>query len=68
MILKLTIKSLFQHNSNKPVIKVAQCQRQKGSNDCGVYATAIAYAVNPSKLKLQQVTITFVTFLGKTCC
>ena len=56
--LKLTIKSLFQYNSNKPVIKVAQCQRQKGSTDCGVFAlanaTAIAYGVNPSKLKLQQ--------------
>jgi len=50
--LKLTIESLFQYNSNKPVIKVTQSQRQKGSTDCGVFAlanaTAIAFGVNPS--------------------
>lgn len=27
--LKLTIDNLFQYNSNKPVIKVAHCQKQK---------------------------------------
>ena len=53
--LKLTIESLFQYNSNKPVIKVTQSQRQKGSTDCGDFAlanaTAIAFEVNPSNYK-----------------
>ena len=56
--LKLTVDNLFQYNSNKPVIKVVHCQKQKGSADCGVFAvanaTAIAFGKNPSKLKLQE--------------
>ena len=52
------ITSLFQFGSNKLTLKVAHSQKQKGGTDCGVFAiafaTAIAFEMNPSKLRLKQ--------------
>ena len=42
----------------KRTIRVGHSQKQKGATDCGVFAiafaTAIAFGINPSKLKLKQ--------------
>jgi len=49
-----TIADLFQLKSEKPKITVAQSQKQKGGTDCGVFATAVAFRINMSKLQLKQ--------------
>ena len=52
------IAKLFQCGPKKVTVKVAHSQKQKGSNDCGLYAiafaTAIAHEMNPGRLKLKQ--------------
>ena len=52
---KYIISNLFP---NKLSIKVAHCQKQRGSSDCGLFAiafaTAVAFGINPSQLKLKQ--------------
>ena len=49
---------LFSSGENKPRVKLSPSQKQKGSNDCGVFAVGIAIAVtfglNPSKPHFQQ--------------
>ena len=53
-----TITNLFHICTSKLTIKVAHCQKQKGGADCGIFAiaftTAIAFGVDPSKLRLKQ--------------
>ena len=53
-----TINNLFHLSTGKLTIMVAHCQRQKGGADCGLFAiaftTAIAFGVDPSRLKLKQ--------------
>ena len=39
------VENLFVCEGVKPVIKMARCQKQKGSKDCGVYAIANATAL-----------------------
>ena len=50
---KCVISNLFQCGPKKLSIKVARSQKQKGSNDCGLFAiafaTAIAFGINPSQ-------------------
>ena len=52
------IAKLFQFGPKKVTVKIAHSQKQKGSNDCGLYAiaftTAIAHEMNPGRLKLKQ--------------
>ena len=52
------INNLFHIGTSKPTINVAHCQKQKGKVDCGLFAiaftTAIAFGVDPSKLRLKQ--------------
>ena len=52
------IANLFQCGPSKVAIKLAHSQKQKGCSDCGLFAiafaTAVAYGINPSKLKLKQ--------------
>ena len=53
-----TIMNLFSSENNKPRVRLSPSQRQKGSNDCGIFSIAVAVAVtfglNPSKLHFQQ--------------
>lgn len=53
-----TVMNLFSTGSIKPKVRLSPSQKQKGLNDCGVfaicYAVAIALGLNPSKLRLQQ--------------
>ena len=48
----------FQSGPVKPTIKVVCFQKQKGAKDCGLFAiacaAAIAFGVDPAKLKLNQ--------------
>ena len=48
----------FQCGPKKVTVKVAHSQKQKGSNDCDLYAiaftTAIAHEMNPGGLNLKQ--------------
>ena len=39
------ISSLFQHNSEKPLIIISRSQKQKGTVDCGLFAIATATAL-----------------------
>ena len=54
------IYNLFQHtsNSDRLVITMGRCQKQSGGNDCGLFsiasATALAFGLNPSKMKFRQ--------------
>lgn len=55
---KYIISNFFQCGPEKLLIKVAHSQKQRGSSDCGqfaiAFATAVAFGINPSKLKLRQ--------------
>ena len=55
---KSTVCRLFQRESTPPVIKVVNPQRQKGEEDCGLfaiaYATAIAFDQNAAKKRFNQ--------------
>ena len=52
------IVNLFQYTDTLPTIKLGRLQKQKGSNDCGVFAiacaTAIAFGAQPEKQNLTQ--------------
>ena len=41
------VKNMFTCEGVKPVIKMARCQKQKGSKDCGVYAIVLYSTCNP---------------------
>ena len=49
---------MFSYRNAKPRLRLSPSQKQKGSNDCRVFAIAIAVAVvygfNPSKLHFKQ--------------
>ena len=53
-----TIMKLFLSGDKKPRVRLSHSQKQKGSNDCGVFAiclaVAIAFGFNPSKVHFQQ--------------
>ena len=53
-----TIIKLFSNKKEKPRIKLMHSQKQKGSNDCGIFAicfaVAIAFGLNPAQLHLRQ--------------
>jgi len=55
---KSIIQNLFAVDDAQLQIKLLKSQRQVGSTDCGLFsianATAIAFGVNPGKLRLQQ--------------
>ena len=50
------IVNLFQYADTLPTIKLERLQKQKSSNDCGVFAiacpTAIAFGAKPEKQNL----------------
>ena len=52
------IENLFQYDNVPLRVRVIQCRRQDGTNDCGVFAiafaTAIAFGQNPSRQNFQQ--------------
>ena len=63
--LRTTMK-LFSSGDNKPRVRLSPLQKQKGSNDCGVFAigiaVAVAFGLNPSplgKLFQQRIVFTF---------
>ena len=55
---KYIIQNLFQCGPDVLAVKLAHSQKQRGGTDCGLFAiafaTAIAFGLNPSKLKLRQ--------------
>lgn len=52
------IVNLFQCTDILPTIKIGRSQKQKGLNDCGIfaiaYATAIAFGAQPEKQNMTQ--------------
>ena len=51
-----TIINLFSTKEEKPKMKLTHSQKQKGSNDCGVFAicnaVVVAFDLNPDQLHL----------------
>jgi len=39
-----TIENCFTRNGEVPQVKMAQCRKQEGTKDCGVYAIVFAVA------------------------
>ena len=52
------VVNLFQYTDILPTIKIGRSQKQKGSNDCGIFAiahaTAIAFGIQPEKENMTQ--------------
>ena len=52
------MENLFCSDTGKVIIKMARCQKQKGSKDCGLYAIAIAtslcFGSRPTKQVFRQ--------------
>ena len=55
---KEIVEILFSSDTGKLIIKMARCQKQKGSKDCGLYAIAIAtslcFGSRPTKQVFRQ--------------
>ena len=53
-----TVMKLFSSGSIKPRVRLSPSQKQRGSNDCGMFAialgVAISFGLNPSKVCFQQ--------------
>ena len=53
-----TVMNLFSSGSNRPRVRLSPSQKQKGSDDCGIFAislaVAIAFGLHPSKLCFRQ--------------
>lgn len=53
-----TVMNLFSTENFKPKVKLLHSQKQKGSDDCGVFAicfsVAIAFGLNPGTLHVRQ--------------
>ena len=56
---KKVIVNLFQYTDTLPTIKLGRLQKQKGSNECGVFAiacaAAIAFGAQPEKQNLTRI-------------
>ena len=57
-LFKIYFNVVLMHFPDALSIKVAYSQKQRGSTDCGLFAiafaTAIAFGLSPSKVKLRQ--------------
>jgi len=57
-LLRTVMNLLFSSGENKQRVRLSPSQKQKGSNDCGVFAigitVAVAFGLNPIKLHFQQ--------------
>jgi len=53
---QLVLLRIYSTGCLKPTITMSRCQKQKGGNDCGLFAianaTAIAFGKNPTSYNL----------------